>query len=71
MCLSRSPLASDSDAGGVQVEGLSTKVLQGTVRVCPESSVMEVVPGATKMEVRAHSTTMIRDNSIPLRSVYP
>ena len=61
----RLQLTTDSDAGGVQVEGLSTKVLQGTVRVCPESSVMEVVPGATKMEVRARPTKRMRDKSIP------
>lgn len=29
-----------------------TKVLQGSVRVCTRSSVMQLVPGATKMEVR-------------------
>ena len=38
---------------GVQAEENVTKVLQGSVRVCPRSSVMQLVPGATKMEVRS------------------
>lgn len=35
----------------VQEDEGATKVLQGSVTVCTRSSVMQVVPGATKMEV--------------------